>query len=135
MKKLLIGVALLISVLSSASAVERTTRVQQQDYLNSVKLTFLSWISGSTKISYERAFPAIRQSGEICGSLICAGHDKYNNDPLGFTVRYGHKFFLPDMDGRSLMGFYLRPELMYSHYTYTCTNTGADSNSRGTVNR
>ena len=104
MKKLLIGVALLISVLSSASAVERTTRVQQQDYLNSVKLTFLSWISGSTKISYERAFPAIRQSGEICGSLICAGHDKYNNDPLGFTVRYGHKFFLPDMDGRSLMG-------------------------------
>ena len=124
MKKLLIGVALLISVLSSASAVERTTRVQQQDYLNSVKLTFLSWISGSTKISYERAFPAIRQSGEICGSLICAGHDKYNNDPLGFTVRYGHKFFLPDMDGRSLMGFYLRPELMYSHYTYTCTNTG-----------
>lgn len=94
------------------------------DYLNSVKITFLSWLSGSTKISYERAFPQIRQSGEICASLICAGYDKYKNDPLGFTVRYGHKFFIPDNDGRSLMGFYLRPEVMYSHYTYTCGNTG-----------
>ena len=94
------------------------------DYLNSVKITFLSWISGSTKVSYERAFPKVSQSGEICASLICAGYDKYDNDPLGFTVRYGHKFFIPDNDGRSLMGFYLRPEVMYSHYTYTCANTG-----------
>ena len=85
---------------------------QQPDYLNSVKITFLSWLSGSTKVSYERAFPDIRQSGEICGSLICAGYDKYRNNPLGFTVRYGHKFFLPDNDGLSLKGFYLRPELM-----------------------
>ena len=88
------------------------------DYLNSVKITFLSWLSGSTKISYERAFPEVRQSGEICGSLICAGYDKYHNDPLGFTVRYGHKFFVPDQDGISLKGFYLRPEVMYSHYNY-----------------
>ena len=94
------------------------------DYLNSVKITFLSWISGSTKVSYERAFPKVNQSGEICASLICAGYDKYGNDPLGFTVRYGHKFFIPDNDGRSLMGFYLRPEVMYSHYTYTCGNIG-----------
>ena len=94
------------------------------DYLNSVKITFLSWISGSTKVSYERAFPKVSQSAEICASLICAGYDKYDNDPLGFTVRYGHKFFIPDNDGRSLMGFYLRPEVMYSHYTYTCANTG-----------
>ena len=28
-----------------------------QPYKNAVKLTFLSWTSGSTKISYERAFP------------------------------------------------------------------------------
>ena len=89
------------------------------DYLNSVKITFLSWLSGSTKISYERAFPEVRQSGEICGSLICAGYDKYHNDPLGFTVRYGHKFFMPDKDGISLKGFYLRPEVMYSHYNYS----------------
>ena len=53
----------------------------QPDYLNSVKITFLSWLSGSTKISYERAFPAVHQSGEICASLISAGYDKYKNSP------------------------------------------------------
>ena len=95
-----------------------------RDYLNSVKITFLSWLSGSTKVSYERAFPSVRQSGEICSSLICAGYDKYDNDPLGFTVRYGHKFFLPDKDNMSLKGFYLRPELMYSHYFYNHSTDG-----------
>ena len=95
-----------------------------RDYLNSVKITFLSWLSGSTKVSYERAFPSVRQSGEICSSLICAGYDKYDNDPLGFTVRYGHKFFLPDKDNVSLKGFYLRPELMYSHYFYNHSTDG-----------
>ncbi|MBO7272775.1 MAG: hypothetical protein J6U89_07860, partial [Bacteroidaceae bacterium] len=64
----------------------------KEPYKNTIKLTFLSWTSGSTKISYERAFADIRQSAELCGSIIGAGYDKYNNDPLGFTVRYGHKF-------------------------------------------
>ena len=101
-----------------ASDSESISKPVQEDYLNSVKITFLSWFSGSTKLSYERAFPQSRQSGEICASLICAGYDKYNNNPLGFTVRYGHKFFLPDNDGLSLKGLYLRPEVIYSHYKY-----------------
>ena len=70
----------------------------QKDYRNSFKITFLSWISGSTKLSYERSFPNIRQSGEWCASVIGAGHDKYQNNPKGFTVRYGHKFFFKDHD-------------------------------------
>ena len=110
---------LLLSTFSFASETAPSTHRAQTDYLNSVKITFLSWLSGSTKLSYERALPQLNQSGEICASLICAGYDKYNNDPLGFTVRYGHKFFLPDNDGLSLKGFYLRPEVIYSHYTYT----------------
>ena len=117
---------------SNLNAGVRETEAAPVDYLNSVKITFLSWLSGSTKISYERAFPELRQSGELCGSLICAGYDKYNNNPLGFTVRYGHKFFLPDNDEISLKGFYLRPEIMYSHYFYdhscgdrTLANMGA----------
>ena len=96
-----------------------------EDYRNSIKLTFLSWISGSTKISYERALPEWRQSGELCASLISAGYDKYDNDPSGFTVRYGHKFFIRRNDDISLKGFYLRPEAIYSHYYYTPrTSTG-----------
>lgn len=126
MKKLmLLSVALFLFLQLGAYAQENsegTARMREResaDYLNSVKITFLSWLSGSTKISYERAFPDVRQSGEICGSLICAGYDKYHNDPLGFTIRYGHKFFMPDQDGISLKGFYLRPEVMYSHYNYS----------------
>ena len=89
-------------------------------YKNAIKVTFLSWASGSTKISYERAFSECKQAGEICASVIGAGYDKYNNDPLGFTLRYGHKFFVAGYKKeRPMMGFYLRPEVIYSHYDYT----------------
>lgn len=119
MKKLLTLFFSLILLMSLALPCEsRTHTHSEKDYLNSIKITFLSWISGSTKLSYERAFPALRQSGEMCASLISAGYDKYHNDPLGFTLRYGHKFFMPDNDDKSLMGLYLRPELMYSRYFY-----------------
>lgn len=97
----------------------------QKDYKNSLKITFLSWLSGSTKLSYERAFSNIRQSGELCASLIGAGHDKYHNNPKGYTMRYGHKFFLKDNVKKSLVGFYLRPEVVYSHYTYNCSADGS----------
>jgi hypothetical protein len=104
---------------------------QEKPYLNAIKLTFLSWASGSTKISYERAFPRWEQSGEMCVSLICAGYDKYKNDPLGFTLRYGHKFFLAGYDAQKpLQGFYLRPEAMYSHYDYTHSVTGLRTPAR-----
>ena len=127
MRKLFLSVALMAMICSSAMAATASEGVRsnvQKDYLNSVKITFLSWLSGSTKVSYERAFPGLNQSGELCGSLICAGYDKYDNDPLGFTVRYGHKFFMFDRDDVALKGFYLRPELMYSHYYYTRRTDG-----------
>lgn len=119
MKKILLLLAICLFPLSLLAS------SADSDYLNSVKVTFLSWFSGSTKISYERAFPNIDQSGEICASLICAGYDKYHNNPLGFTVRYGHKFFLADKNKASLRGFYLRPELMYSHYYYDTKADGS----------
>ena len=65
-----------------------------EPYTNALKITFLSWSTGSTKISYEKALPERKQSAEICSSLICAGYDKYQNDPFGFTLRYSHKFFV-----------------------------------------
>ena len=120
--------AALFGVLILAPA--RTT-AQEKTYLNAIKITFLSWTSGSTKISYERAFPKCKQSGEMCASLICAGYDKYKNDPLGFTLRYGHKFFLAGYkENKPLQGFYLRPELMYCDYDYTHSETGLRTKSR-----
>ncbi|MBQ2126871.1 MAG: hypothetical protein II198_04350 [Bacteroidaceae bacterium] len=122
---------LLATILLSLSLATATTANAIEPYKNAVKLTFLSWTSGSTKISYERAFAGIKQSAELCGSIIGAGYDKYHNDPLGFTVRYGHKFFIGDYNPeKPLMGFYLRPEAIYSHYNYTHTTTGERTAAR-----
>ena len=105
MKPHFFKIILLATLLFSINNIEA-----KEPYKNAVKLTFLSWTSGSTKISYERAFPDIKQSAEICGSVIGAGYDKYHNDPLGFTVRYGHKFFMGKYNPeKPLIGFYLRP--------------------------
>ena len=92
MKKI---VLLLVILMFSSNFIQAKEPVaySEKDYRNSLKITFLSWISGSTKLSYERSFSNIRQSGEFCTSLIGAGFDKYNNDPKGYTMRYGHKFF------------------------------------------
>mgnify|MGYP006992090856 CR=1 FL=1 len=85
------------------------------EYKNAFKVTFLSWATGSTKVSYERAFNP-HQSGEICASLIGAGYDKFQNNPLGYTLRYGHKFFLAGNEEGGLKGFYVRPEFIYANY-------------------
>ena len=124
MKKLVLVFCVLASMMMSqtAGAVQKAHK-EQTDYLNSVKITFLSWMSGSTKVSYERALPSCHQSSEICASVIGAGYDKYHNDPLGFTVRYGHKFFMGEQD-LSLKGFYLRPEFIYSYYHYDSSAGG-----------
>lgn len=120
--------AALVAVLALAPA---RSEAQEKTYLNAVKLTFLSWASGSTKISYERAFPRWKQSGELCASFISMGHDKYDNDPLGFTLRYGHKFFVAGYDAQKpLQGFYVRPEAIYSHYDYTHSVTGLRTPAR-----
>ncbi len=99
------------------------TSVQAQSpsvsgYQNAVKITFLSWYTGSTKLSCERVLPNQKQSTEICASWIGAGYDKYQNNPSGFTLRYGHKFFIGDRRAEALEGFYWRPELIYCHYRY-----------------
>lgn len=123
MKKFVITLLTLIFINISLSA-KTPASLLQRDYKNSLKITFLSWFSGSTKLSYERAFPNIRQSGEFCTSLIGAGHDKYHNNPKGYTMRYGHKFFINNNVKKSLMGFYLRPEIVYSHYRYDSRTNG-----------
>lgn len=125
MRKKVSVVVLLLFVCVLITQAKHPSIHPQKDYRNSLKITFLSWISGSTKLSYERAFVSRRQSGEFCASIIGAGRDKYNNDPRGYTLRYGHKFFLNEIPKQSLMGFYLRPEVVYSHYYYNSKTDGS----------
>ena len=118
--------ALLIMVVAAPQSIKAS-----EPYNNALKITFLSWSTGSTKISYERALPQHRQSAEICSSLISAGYDKYQNDPLGFTFRYSHKFFVgPYNVEKPLQGAYLRPEIIYSDYKYTHSATGLRTPAR-----
>ena len=120
------AVALLLCVVTFPARVRA-----EEPYKNGIKITFLSWSTGSTKISYERAFPELKQSAEICSSLICAGYDKYQNDPMGFTLRYSHKFFVgPYNIAKPLQGAYLRPEIIYSDYKYTHSETGLRTPAR-----
>lgn len=118
-------IVFVLLVTSNMLLAKQPVQYLEKDYRNSFKITFLSWISGSTKLSYERSFPNYRQSGELCASLIGAGRDKYQNDPKGYTMRYGHKFFLNENQKKSLMGFYLRPEIVYSHYRYSSRVDGS----------
>lgn len=98
MKKLaflFIAVLLLVPSLNSSAGDVSDGYVDEKDvteYLNSIKFTFLSWFTGSTKIAYERELPDIRQSAEICAGIISAGYDKYRNDPSGFSLRYGKQY-------------------------------------------
>ena len=111
-KSILLSLCLLSPLASSAV-----------EYKNAVKVTFLSWITGSTKLSYERVLNN-NQTGEICASVIGAGYDKFGNQPLGYTLRYGHKFFVAGNEGGGLKGFYLRPEAIYSTYNYNSGVSG-----------
>lgn len=97
---------------------------------NAVKLTFLGWITGSTKISYERAFGVnLPQSGELALGIIGAGYDKFKNNPRGITLRYGHKFFIGKHES-PLKGFFLRPELIGTSYTYDSAATKERTSSK-----
>ena len=133
MGKKVIFMVLLLAIASNVMLAKSPVLDSQKDYRNSFKITFLSWISGSTKLSYERSFPVLRQSGEFCASIIGAGRDKYQNDPKGYTMRYAHKFFLNENQKKSLMGFYLRPEIVYSHYYYNSSRGDGRTLSNNTA--
>ena len=98
-------------VFANASASDVSARRQ------AVKTTFLSWFTGSCKVSYERAVFR-NQSMEITAGYIGFGFDKFQNHPSGYTVRYAHKFILYGNHFQPLNGFYLRPELIFSHFHY-----------------
>ena len=82
-----------------------------------VKTTILSWYTGSSKVSYERAI-FNNQTMEITAGYIGAGHDNFQNHPKGYTTRYAHKFLLYGNEVQPLNGFYLRPELIFTHFYY-----------------
>lgn len=88
---------------------------------NAVKITFLSWFTGTTKLSYERHLLG-NQTGELTVGVICAGFDKFKNNPKGFTIRYAHKFILKNKSDYALNGYYVKPEIVWSNFNYDRRN-------------
>ena len=110
-----------------------TTLLQaQQDikpvYKNTIKTTFLSYITGSSKITYERAiFP--RQSFEITGGIIGVGYDKLKINSKGGLFRAAYKF----MFSQSLNGSFIKSEYAFSSFYFDSKNAERTHSNMQTI--
>ena len=86
-------------------------------YRNSIKTSFLSWHTGSVKLVYERAV-AERRRLELTMAVIGLMSDSYNNNPKGIHAQAAYKFIAPGACPQPLNGFYVKPALAFSHFTY-----------------
>lgn len=86
---------------------------------NNLKATVLSYITGSAKITWERAMWP-KQSMELTAGAIGVGGDAKKNDPSGYTVRGAYKWILSQFykEDNPLDGLYLKPEVAYSNFSY-----------------
>ncbi|MCL2027821.1 MAG: hypothetical protein FWG79_04960 [Bacteroidales bacterium] len=92
---------------------------------NALKTTFLSLITGSAKLTYERVvFP--EQSVEVTAGIIGVGFDKFRVNPKGGLVRAGYKFNLLQQANSTLGGLYVRPEYAWSFFDYDARNGSGD---------
>ena len=89
---------------------------------NATKLTFTSWIGGTTALAYERALQP-GQSFEFELGIIGLGIDLWEKDPLGLGLKVGYKFIRsPDFYlnrmrySHILKGGYVKPELAFASY-------------------
>jgi len=94
---------------------------KERVYKNAIKVTFLSFITGSAKVTYERA-TLPHQSFEISAGVIGWGYDKFHVQPKGGLLRLSYKFIFFSKSSAPLNGFYVKPELAFSHFKYNVSN-------------
>jgi hypothetical protein len=111
-KKIPVLLLIFISICSSIQIY-----AQERAYHNAFKITFLSFLTGSTKVTYERATFS-RQSLEITVGVIGWGYDKFKVHPKGGLLRVSYKFILYSKSSEPLNGFYIKPEFAFSHFKH-----------------
>ena len=89
---------------------------EQKTAKNALKTTFLSYATGSIKLSYERLLTT-NQSVEITGGVIGVGFDGMNNRPRGGLFRCAHKINLSGNE-YSFNGLYYKSEFALSSFDY-----------------
>ena len=121
---------LLLLCLAGAQAQESFPETKPfKYYKNDLKVTVLSLFSGSTKLTYERAITRTQRM-EITGGVIGWGGDWLNhNHSKGGLCRLAYKFnfnykYPHSKPEHFLNGFYLKPELAFSSFSYEAREGG-----------
>lgn len=137
------GFLIFILMLTGSCAMLRAQlRESVQGPLNDVKVTVLSFFSGSTRVTYERVLTPYT-SAELTVGLIGAGYDWMNDAaPEGVVVKVAWKWNRQNAacSYTPLQGLYLKPELIYANYDYddktsrdACCPSRRDHTSRWAV--
>ena len=93
---------------------------------NALKTTFLSYATGSVKLSYERLLTA-SHSIEVTGGVIGVGFDGMNNRPKGGLFRCAHKINFNRNPRYAFNGAYYKSEFAFSSFGYDFTeNAGSN---------
>jgi hypothetical protein len=121
------GAALTLLLLATAML-----QAQEGSRKNAIKTTFLSFITGSAKLTYERA-TLPRQSLELTGGIIGVGYDKLKVNPKGGLFRMAYKFIRANDLGAPLSGLYFKPEYAVSIFDYESENSGRIRSSMHTM--
>lgn len=119
----LYGIFFLVAILFCTSLQAQTASdslANRKVSVNDFKITLLSLGSGSTRITYERAFSPLN-SAEFTVGIIGMGWDWMNGTRSnGLLVKIAYKWrLLPFNDQESwLSGIYVKPEFVLAHYDY-----------------
>ena len=84
---------------------------------NALRTTFLSYATGSTKLSYERSV-STHQSVEVTAGVIGVGYDGKNNHPRGGLFRCAYKYIFNATANYPLNGIYFKSEFALSSFNY-----------------
>ena len=92
---------------------------------NALKTTFLSYATGSIKLSYERLLTT-NHSVEVTGGVIGVALDGLNNHPRGGLFRCAHKINLISNPRYSFNGPYYKSEFALSSFGYDFESIGVN---------
>ena len=104
---------ILFLLLSNSLTYSQTAGVRK----DALRTTFLSYATGSTKLSYERSITT-HQSVEITGGVIGIGYDGKDNNPRGGLFRCAHKYVINSNPRYPLNGIYIKSEFALSSFNY-----------------
>lgn len=122
-KIVVVGMAVLVFLLNPVC---RAQSSQPKIRKNEVKVALLSLFSGTSKVTFQR-WLFDHQSVEFTVGIVGLGFDALKeSNPKGTAWRLAYKFVVPSNDNtyNPMCGYYFKPELCYSVYSYDHPSKG-----------